>query len=349
MGRAQNTTVASTRFDAIFGNRRGHGMPDISGLTLTSSGNEKVERLLKMASGENFEDLLPELYHCAQHLDDLDANPHINRVVLALAEAAIRQEGDWTPVARGMLAMSGAVPYHKPKGAPLHAAQHLVKRESSKGRDILHIWPDGHKVQGDRDPASAIPMWSATLCGKDMMGRIWTRAECGSWKSAERGQEENTGICKKCAELNRESPLRDTEEDPGLRFFLAPTTTAAHDRAVRRIAEDITHAIQTHQETKETKGSIGASLREVTTGTVAQICIDRGGWTLQNLLPFDRCVALSEVDGIQLDPEAYERWSKMLTVDDWQASLGSGFDVPPRTVAAAISQRLHDRVLPNRN
>src|ERR1035437_7480727 len=140
MGRAQSTTVARARFDAIFGNRRGHGLPDISGQTLTFSGRERVERLLTMTQEEDFTDVLPELYYCSQYLRNLSKHPHLGRVILALVEAASSsdQKDSWMSLARDMLARSGAMPYHSSRGAPLHAARNIVRRMSSTGRSTLH-------------------------------------------------------------------------------------------------------------------------------------------------------------------------------------------------------------------
>ena len=162
--------------------------------------------------------------------------------------------------------------------------------------------------------------------------------------SAWKGQEENTGICKKCAELIRKKSFPDTEEEQDIRFFSVLRTTASHEQTVQLVAADIVRAIQTRQKPKEVDKAVSNSMREITTRTVAQISFDRGGWTLQSLLPFEGALALSKLDDVQFDPDAYERWSKLLTVDDWYKALRQGF-AKSSSIAAEISKKLRSRII----
>jgi len=83
------------------------------------------------------------------------------------------------------------------------------------------------------------------------------------------------------------------------------------------------------------------------TETVAQMCLERGGWTLQNLFSFKDAVELTVPDGGPLDEEitydSYVRWSKSLTISDWNEALQYGW-AASEDGAAGICQQIKAKI-----
>lgn len=306
--------TSEQRFTRVFGRRRGLGVD----LRNSASAEGIVSRLVREAVEGDLAIVLSELAPYSEALGELETYHHLQRVVEALIlrmqESVQISSYTWASAAMELAGI-------KAKESP---SRHIVAWHRSGGEvnsdgDILHIWPDGEKIQGSREPYSAPLSWNNTLCEREMHRGLYHRAPRGWWLKAKRGDKEfRATLCKKCAKLADGFP--DTEEDADCVLYVPQASRELEDALREGARADVLHGLIGGEE--ELSEFVMGRASQLVIQHVAKLCAEEGAWSLLNALTFEQARSLKDEGKLHYDD--YVRWASFMNATAWEIALLRG-------------------------
>jgi len=306
MGRARNSASArSDAFAAVFGTTRGQRRVELKDVP-SKFVRVELEMLLKDVAQDSL--LEPMRVLRRESIQDLQEHPLLQTLVDAIAQRVCQREAKArTEVVRSALELIGIASTYSPRIVVWKRGKHTR----------LHVWLEGWQREDGRGPRSF--GMQRTVCGRDMTGNVWERAQRGDWaevratthlKSAPTSVH-TTSLCEACeADLG----ISDFTERADFRFYDVERTLLDIE-GERANAAVIAAAV----ENKDVEEEIARAWQQHLLTSLSAYAHEEGAHTLVNLLDWQTAQGLT--GATPLTPSSYDEWARALSVEDWRELL----------------------------